>query len=202
MRLFSYVVARDYGFAPNPFYGFCSLATCKPRIRNTARAGDYVVGTGSKAHGAHGRLVYAMRVSETLTYSQFWHDPRFRPKRPNLRGSLKQAYGDNIYHRGAGGEWVQIDSHHSLPSGAPNVHNILNDTQSDRVLIAEEYAYWGHAGPRIDQRFRDYGGDDVCAGRNHRSNFRGNLVAEFLDWLGNLDACGYIGEPTDWPKGL
>ena len=33
MRLFSYVVARDYGFAPNPFYEMCTLATCKPRIR-------------------------------------------------------------------------------------------------------------------------------------------------------------------------
>ena len=31
MRLHSYVVARDYGFAPNPFLGVCTLATCKPK---------------------------------------------------------------------------------------------------------------------------------------------------------------------------
>jgi len=28
-RLFSYVVDHDYGFAPNPSGGFCTLAKCK-----------------------------------------------------------------------------------------------------------------------------------------------------------------------------
>ncbi len=28
---------RDYGFAPNPFHGICTLATCKPVIRRVAR---------------------------------------------------------------------------------------------------------------------------------------------------------------------
>jgi hypothetical protein len=40
-------VARDYGFAPNPFFGVCTLATCKPKIRKAAAIGDWVVGTGS-----------------------------------------------------------------------------------------------------------------------------------------------------------
>lgn len=31
--LFSYIVRWDHGFAPNPFHGICSLATCKPGIR-------------------------------------------------------------------------------------------------------------------------------------------------------------------------
>ena len=48
MRLHSYVVARDYGFAPNPFFGVCTLATCKPKIRSAAKLGDWVMGTGSK----------------------------------------------------------------------------------------------------------------------------------------------------------
>ncbi|MFH1865797.1 MAG: hypothetical protein ABIK85_07930, partial [Candidatus Eisenbacteria bacterium] len=39
MRLFSYIVARDYGFAPNPFCGVCTLATCKPKIRESASVG-------------------------------------------------------------------------------------------------------------------------------------------------------------------
>lgn len=33
MTLYSYVVAHDFGFAPNPFDGLCTLATCKPDIR-------------------------------------------------------------------------------------------------------------------------------------------------------------------------
>jgi hypothetical protein len=30
--LYSYVVRWDHGFAPNPFYETCTVATCKPYI--------------------------------------------------------------------------------------------------------------------------------------------------------------------------
>lgn len=58
--LFSYVLARDAGFAPNPFYGVCTLATCKPRIRASAAVGDWIVGTGSGQEDRLGHIVYAM----------------------------------------------------------------------------------------------------------------------------------------------
>ena len=120
MKLYSYVVARDFGFAPNPFFGFCTLATCKPRIRSSASVGDWVVGTGAKGgYDYQGRLIYAMQVSETLGFDDYWSDPRFNLKRPNLKGSLKAMYGDNIYRRD-GSQWVQADSHHSLPDGRLN----------------------------------------------------------------------------------
>src|SRR5690606_38071338 len=117
MKLYSYVVARDFGFAPNPFFGFCTLATCKPRIRKHASVGDWVVGTGAKlTYGYSGRLIYAMKVSEILDFDTYWNDPRFTQKRPNLFGSLQVLYGDNIYHR-IGKRWAQADSHHSKEKG-------------------------------------------------------------------------------------
>ena len=63
-RIHSYVVRYDSGFAPNPFYGYCTLATCKPNIRRSADIGDWVVGSGSNDRTVRrgGRLVYAMRV--------------------------------------------------------------------------------------------------------------------------------------------
>jgi len=36
MKVYSYIVAYDSGFAPNPFHGICTLACCKPTIRRTA----------------------------------------------------------------------------------------------------------------------------------------------------------------------
>lgn len=200
MNLFSYVIARDYGFAPNPFFGVCTLATCKPRIRSVAAVGDWVIGTGSKTRGRQGDLVYVMQVSEKLTYNEYWSDPRFLQKRPNLRGSIKQAFGDNIYHKDCRNEWSQIDSHHSYHDGEPNMNNILNDTQSDNILLGHTFTYWGGAGPEIDVRFRNYGGDDICAGRNHRTNFPPGLVEDFIVWFHALGAQGYLGEPLDWPK--
>ena len=69
-RLFSYVVDHDYGFAPNPFGGICTLAKCKygskkRNIVEMAERRDWIAGTGgadlSKSAG-HGKLIYAMRV--------------------------------------------------------------------------------------------------------------------------------------------
>ncbi len=156
VRLFSYIVARDFGFAPNPFYGVYTLATCKPKIRGKAQVGDWIVGTGSKPNRLEGHIVFTMCVSEVLTYDEYWNDECFRQKRAYLRGSLKQAYGDNIYHRDAKTlDWRQADSHHSLPDGSPNQKNIFHDTQLNRVLIGEEFYYWGRGGPKIASLFRN-----------------------------------------------
>jgi hypothetical protein len=200
--IYSHVVARDFGFAPNPFHGVCTLATCKPRIRKAASIGDWVIGTGSGAARRRraGFLVYAMKVEEWLTFDEYWLDERFLLKRPNLRGSKKMAFGDNIYHRnGEGCGWKQLDSHHSLPDGSTNEFNLSTDTSVNRVLISRTFTYWGSHGPQIPAQFRSCSGDDiVCAARNHRSIFAPQLVIDFLKWLEPLAHDGYIGEPLDW----
>ena len=74
MRLYSYVLDHDYGFAPNPFYDVCTLATCKPSIRERAAIGDYVVGTGcAKRHRrgflpAMAKVARLSRVSSDVLY--------------------------------------------------------------------------------------------------------------------------------------
>jgi hypothetical protein len=197
MALYSYIVARDYGFAPNPFYGVCTLATCKPKIRRCAQVGDWVVGTGSKQLGLDGHLVYAMKVAEALTYDQYWSDPRFIQKRPNLRGSLKQAFGDNIYHRDPKtGEWIQADSHHSHADGSPNQANMCHDAQSENVLVGVEFAYWGEDAIRIPGRFRHEGADICCKVQGHKCIFPEAFVDEFIKWIQSLNAHGYLGRPA------
>ena len=198
MRLFSYVIARDYGFAPNPFHGICTLATCKPRIRQAAAIGDWVVGTGSKKRNRQGFIVYVMHVTEVMTFNEYWADLRFRRKRSNLRGSVKQAFGDNIYFKDDHNQWHQLDSHHSYQSGVPNLYNIQRDTQNDRVLVGAEYAYWGGKGPEIHKGFRNYNGKDICAGFGHKSKFPPGLAEDFVAWFRSLDVRGYLGDPLDW----
>lgn len=202
MRLHSYIIDHDFGFAPNPFHGVCTLATCKPRIREHAEVGDYVIGTGSAKRKRQGHLVYWMRVEEIITYDAYWADPRFRRKRPNLHGSKKQAFGDNIYHRDAEtGEWVQANSLHSLADGSLNPRNLERDTKSLNVLIGFEFAYWGGSGPVIPPQFRDFDGKDVCARtQGHRNRFAEALVEAFVEWLQSLDERGYIAQPLDWPR--
>ena len=200
MRLFSYVVARDYGFAPNPFFGVCTLATCKPTIRRIGSVGDWIIGTGGKQGNQKGCLVYVMRITEAMTFNEYWDDKRFLHKRPNLRGSKKQAFGDNIYFQDEIGQWQQQNSHHSYANGSPNPHNICHDTKADRVLLSEDYAYWGGLGVSIPQRFRNYNGYDICAGRGHKSQFPEDLIRDFVAWFRGLGVSGYLGAPLDWPR--
>jgi len=200
LRLFSYVVARDFGFAPNPFFGVCTLATCKPVIRRVAAVGDWVIGTGCCERNRTGYLVFAMLITNTMTFNEYWSDDIFRRKKPNLRGSKKQAFGDNVYFKNGQDDWHQLNSHHSRKDGTPNPHNIQNDTKTDRVLLSTEFTYWGGSGPMIPENFRNYDGLDICAGRGHNSRFPSELIEEFIVWYRSLDAIGYAGAPIDWPR--
>ena len=189
-------MARDYGFAPNPFYGFCTLATCKPQIRKKAEIGDWIIGTGSKSKGRDGRLVYAMRVTEAMSFDEYWADSRFHRKRPDMHASVKKAFGDNIYHReNEAGEWRQLDSHHSYQDGTQNDRNVRNDTQVNRVLISDDFIYWGGSGPLLPP-FR---GETVChSTQAHRCNFPSEVVEDFVAWLRSFDDSGYCGIPLEW----
>lgn len=198
MTLYSYVIARDYGFAPNPFHGYCTLATCKPIIRRVAQVGDWIVGTGSSTRNTRGHLICAMRVTETLSFDEYWSDPRFELKRPDLTGSRMRAFGDNIYHRDEHGNWLQEDSHHSLPGGEVNMVNLADDTQSDRVLISSEFWYFGSSAPVIPDRFRGERLNDICAVRGHKNHFSAEFVADFIQWVRDLEP-GCTGRPDRWP---
>ena len=195
VKVYSYVVTHDYGFAPNPHGEYYTLACCKPRIRSSANIGDLVIGTGSRQRGRGDQLVYAMRVSETMSFTEYWHDPRFRYKRPDATAGDCRRYGDNAYHRDqdAGG-WQQVESHHSEGNGCvDSCGNAYDDTRVDRVLIGEEFIYWGGAGRQIEL----FAGVDIRAGRGHRSVFAPEVVDAVVDWLERLGERGRIGEPGD-----
>ena len=201
MRLFSYVVRYDSGFAPNPFYGFCTLATCKPDIRNAAEIGHWVVGTGSadRKNQRGGHLVYAMRVTETLTFSQYWSDPRFQSKKPYLRGSRKQTCGDNIYRPKRGGGWEQLHSFHTESDGTPVLRHINKDTGVDRILVSNDFVYFGGTGPTIPRRLRNHSGVDLCKAGQGRKIFEDpRMIRDFESWIASLGKNGYAGEPLEW----
>jgi len=198
MRLHSYVIARDYGFAPNPFHGVCTLATCKKLIRKHANVGDWVIATGSAENHRTGQLVCAMKVSETMTFNAYWNESRFQVKKPVMNGSRMRGYGDNIYHQGPDGEWAQADSHHSLDGGVANLKNLNDDTETDQVLIADEFWYFGSSAPAIPPQFRGDGQADICVGRGHKVNFVDGLADDFLAWVHTLPS-GCQGRPDRWP---
>jgi hypothetical protein len=78
-KLYSYVVDHDYGYAPCPFGGFCTLAKCKygskkRNIVELAEVGDWIAGTGGadlRKSAGHGKLIYAMRVDEIVPLGDY-----------------------------------------------------------------------------------------------------------------------------------
>ena len=208
MRLYRYVMPRDFGFAPNPFFSFCTLACCKPKIRRAAQLGDLVVGINGtppnkKPKQQQDRIVYAMRVTETLSFNDYWDDPRFQNKKPNFHSSRMYAFGDNIYRKDGNGLWFQADSHHTLPNGAPNDFNIRTDTSADRVLISDDFAYWGGSGPLRSNPDIEVWASAVFDGgrRAHKCNFDERTINSVTAWFAALPDRGYLGRPERWVVG-
>lgn len=201
-RLFSYVVRYDSGFAPNPFYGYCTLATCKPVIRQAAQVGDWIVGTGSadKKIRRENRLVHAMRIKETLDFRTYWDDSRFRKKRPMRQGSRRQSCGDNIYFRSEDdSRWLQLDSFHAHLDASIRANHIVRDTGTDRILISDDYYYFGGEGPEIPAVFRDPSRYDLCRKVRQRKRLEDDdWIDEFSAWLRTFGDPGYYGRPLDW----
>jgi len=200
--VFSYVVRYDSGFAPNPFYGYATLATCKPDIRSSANVGDWVVGSGSNDRFIRrgGYLVHAMRITEILTFDQYSADPRFERKKPYRTGSRKQSCGDNIYFRAdLGSAWQQRDSFHSRPNGESNPDHIRRDTGVNRVLVSEDFVYFGGEGPPFPDDLISADGRQICKKGIGRSRFNDEIAFELLEgWIRSLGVSGYQGAPYEW----
>ncbi|HEB8848460.1 TPA: hypothetical protein R1A68_005502, partial [Klebsiella pneumoniae] len=87
-HLYVYAITRDFGFAPNPFHGSCTLATCKPGIRKSAKVGDWILGVGgANLKSAKKKCILLMKVSEKISFNGYWEDTRFSLKKPARNGS-------------------------------------------------------------------------------------------------------------------
>lgn len=167
----------------------------------TAAIGDWVIGSGSadKKIKRGGYLVYAMLVAESLSFQEYWEDPRFQRKKPSLWRSRMQACGDNIYRCLPNGRWEQMNSYHSNADGAPNSKHIKRDTGVNRVLVSNTFVYFGGEGPRIPKPLRNHGSLDICVNGRGRKVFDDpTLIEKFATWFASIDVRGYAGEPLEW----
>jgi hypothetical protein len=154
-----------------------------------------IIGTGSARVKRNGYLTFWMRIDEILTFDQYWIDPRFRRKRPVMRGSAMQRFGDNIYHRDmATTAFVQEDSFHSDTGGILSEPDLLADTgKTERVLLGRDFAYYGGEGPKIPEHLSDF-----VRRRGWKYHYTKGQEDTFMDWFAGFPERGYLGEPADW----
>jgi hypothetical protein len=204
-RLFSYLMTHDSGFAPNPFFGCLTLATCMTEIRRTKKVGDWVAGFASKAlvkkcnalglDIPYQGLIYLMEIGEILPLHAYFHDHRFQQKKaiPLGSGNIMLERGDNIYHLDATGNFQQLENDNH------DEGELLKDTQGKNALIAKQFYYFGRDCPvpnaswrslnvRVPDRYIAYGCES--------DGFALEKMTEFLH-----EQChnpGLLGRPCIW----
>ncbi|MGE0816174.1 MAG: hypothetical protein AB7O28_10680 [Vicinamibacterales bacterium] len=193
MRVYSYVVAVDSGFAPNPFWDVLTLACCKPQIRRHAEPGDVIVGLTSRARG--NGMVYVAKVAEKLTFEQYWGDPRFRRKRPDMTSSRTvDRCGDNIYEALGGRRFRQLPSGHSNGE-FENPESKEHDLGGRHVLVSRDFSYFGGEALPLPEAL-----GALVVGRAHRCRFPEATVEEVERWRQTLPR-GVRSSPYYWRDG-
>lgn len=170
-QIFSYVVDHDYGFAPNPDDGLCSLARCKfgsPEKANLvekARVGDWIVGTVGRNNAKSGRkilvggLLYAMKVTEKITLEEYVR------RYPNRRDSQFQGDCDQEALVGR------------------------------FALLSNVYFYFGNKAISLDD-LPQYAAHPIAKkGPGYRKDFDEDYVQQLETWLLARYRVGKIGEP-------
>lgn len=192
MKLYSYIVTYDTGFAPNPFWGYCTLATCKPAIRRTACKGDWIVGLSPKSAG--NKIIYAMQVNEILPFDKYYRDPRFQVKIPDYsREQVVFKCGDNIYEPLPNDEFRQLPSQHSYGE-LENPYLKNHDLNGKNVLVSENFYYFGSKPIRLPQHL-----SVLKVGRAHKCRFSDETVQAFVDIM-KENKPGVLAPPSSWPQ--
>ncbi|HCJ6265390.1 TPA: hypothetical protein ACXJNE_003809 [Pseudomonas aeruginosa] len=209
MRLFSYKMTHDTGFAPNPFGSTLTLATCKPQIRWAKKTSDWIAGFTSKALSGdrvgEERLIYLMRVGEKVHLRDYHGDPRFHDKIPNLSkaGPIPKA-GDNIYRPLVPGalepehfEQLPNPNHWRVGDDAPSAFDLQRDVSGQYVLVAEEFYYFGAQAIALPEAMRPA----LPQGQSAHGKLSAAEQAErFIAFIRARYQPGRHGKPTQWPQ--
>lgn len=196
IRLFSYKMSHDTGFAPNPFQGFMTLANCKPYIRKSKKIGDWIAGFTSKRLNGDGigieRLLYLMKITDKIVYSEYWDNPIFKSKKPNLESdNVADKAGDNIYKPVDLNEFVQIENKNHTEKDK------YRDIKGVYVLVSNCFYYFGSSAIDIPNDIRP---SVPKSQSSHGNRTHQEKAAKFIKYIQDNYKQGIIGLPHSWPQ--
>lgn len=210
MRLFSYKMSHDTGFAPNPFWGSLTLATCKPKIREKKDKGDWIAGFTSADLCGHAvgaeRLVFLMQVSRKLPIAEYFCDPDFSVKIPSERSHL-HACGDNIYRPRRSNatapthfDQLKNDNHYDQVGACVVGKSRAHDVSGRNVLVADRFVYFGATALAVPAEARPQipRGQSSNGSRTHDEQ-RARRFIEYVFSVAQGERV--VGPPHRWPAG-
>jgi hypothetical protein len=181
MKLYSYCLRFDDGAAPNPYWGICTLAICKPAIRRTANVGDWVVGLGS-ANSPIGDIsngvVYAMKISDirSLWGYDILCQTKHQGKIPDWHSTdFRRRVGDCIYDY----------SEESPPKIRLSVHDERNrkrDLSGENALISNHFYYFGDHPIELPQDLSVL----IHNQQGHKVKANQSYLERFVEWIEHL----------------
>lgn len=204
--LYSYVVATDSGFAPNPFFGVCTLACCKPAIRKAVgtrvlrksgkvdirelRSAEpgfvrdqniWVVGLAGASLTDRPRrsIVYAMQVTDVLDFESYYEEyPDKRPNREGLTSADPAWHGDAIYDGNDPATAHQLAPCAHSAGDQEDEGSKHRDLKGRYVLVSDHFVYFGADAPYdpVEQRLHH--------GQGHTCNHSPEAIAELEALLG------------------
>jgi hypothetical protein len=178
VTLYTYTVRVDRGSAPNPFWGICTLAICKPKIRRVAQPGDWVVGFGAKDVDGidySAKIVYAMRVHQAMSFKEYdgLCKTQLKGKVPDVsHRDYRRRLGDCIFDYSKDPEGKMRLSVHTLK-------NRKKDLSGKNVLLSDHFFYFGSEAPKIPVHLEDL----VIQQQGHRSAMNDPWKHEFVEWI-------------------
>jgi len=187
MRLCSYIVKNDTGLAPNPFWGYCTLAVCTPNHMGIhTEAGDWFLGTTTAGRG--NKLIYAMEILERLDFDDYFNNPRFSKKKPVVDGTWRQRCGDNMYFKDSAGNWKRHPSFFHKDK-----EDMEKDLKYPYVFISKHYYYFGNKAFKIPAKYNGL----IWKRQGVKCTHDPKCVKGFVNWLKSNYKPGIHGEPID-----
>ena len=199
MKILTYKLTADTGFAPNPFHGVLTLAACTPNhMRANLEKGDYIVGIESnelmekrKKAGLcpqkDNLLIYIAEVSEILSLNDYFHDPRFENKKYRKDKCWILEKGDNVYYKdGKMWKWLRGHAHDN------KTKVIYKDIYGNKVFICKRFTYFGDKCEEFNKKFED------CIVKRQGIKYCQHSHPKFIDFKKYLDSLigkGRIGKP-------
>jgi hypothetical protein len=182
-RIFRYILPHDIGMAPCIDNGLVSLATCKPRIRASARPGEWVIGC-RPGTAQRGLVIWAGRIAQSIEVGEYERQYRGR--------------ADAVYRAKSNGGFKRL---------RPDYHSGEKEFRKDTsapVLVFDLEATWYFG--RQPQMLPDYLMHLAARGIGHRVNgVEEHDAAALQSWLTGIGSPGVHAPPHDGspipPKG-
>ena len=158
--VYAYKVDHDLGMNPNPFGAFCTLAYCKGTMRksiqkyvaekqlknpelSTRDLDIWVIGIAGMnlnlENKRGGKLLYAMQVTEILTFEDYWSDARFQYKTQLLNETERYIFDNGEDRKIKYAFWR--NNKNRLVCGDKIVGT--KDKATDYILVSDTFIYHG-----------------------------------------------------------